>query len=108
MIGPDHRADPGLAKYLGGCAVVARRHDDQGRTPRPLLGEPHYFVRLRQFTMNENGVGTGERLALSVQEAVGLRKLLILDADTGDTPLFELAHQTAHVVEVAVTRVAVE
>jgi hypothetical protein len=47
-------------------------------------------------------------LTLSVQEAVGLGKLLILDADAGDAALFQFSHQAAHVVEVAVTGIAVE
>ena len=50
----------------------------------------------------------GQRLAFRVQKAIRLRKLLILDADTRDAALLELAHQAAHVVEIAVTGVAVE
>ena len=50
----------------------------------------------------------GRQLLLAVDEAVGLRKLLVLDTDARHTPLLQLAHETAHVVEVAVAGVAVE
>lgn len=53
-------------------------------------------------------VDLGERLALAVDEAVGFRKLLVLDAHAGDAALLELSHEPAHVVEVAVAGVAVE
>ena len=44
----------------------------------------------------------------SPDEAVGLREELVLDAHAGDAALLELAHEAAHVVEVAVAGVAVE
>ncbi len=53
-------------------------------------------------------VDVGERLLIAVDEAVGLREELVLDAHRRDAALLELAHQAAHVVEVAVAGVAVE
>jgi hypothetical protein len=52
-------------------------------------------------------VHVGERLMLA-QEAVGLGEELVLDADARDAAVLELPHEAAHVVEVAVARVAVE
>ena len=49
-----------------------------------------------------------ERLLLTLDEAVGLRKQLVLDAHAGDLALLQLVYQPAHVVEVAVTGVTVE
>ncbi len=49
-----------------------------------------------------------QRLALAIQEAVRLRELLVFDAHSGNAALLELADQTTHVVEVAVTGVAVQ
>src|SRR5260370_3316620 len=49
-----------------------------------------------------------QRLALAIQEAVRLRELLVFDATSGNAALLELAYQTTHVVEVAVTGVAVQ
>src|SRR5207249_1399434 len=50
----------------------------------------------------------GQRLQLGAQERVRLREELVLDGDAGHADLLELAHEPAHVVEVAVARVAVE
>ena len=50
----------------------------------------------------------GERLALAVQETVGLWKLLVLDANARNAALLELTYQTAHIVEIAIPRIAVE
>jgi len=47
-------------------------------------------------------------LALAVQKAVGLGKLLVLDAHAGDAALLELAHQAPQVVEVTVAGVAIQ
>ena len=49
----------------------------------------------------------GQRL-IAVEERVGLRKDLVLDAHGGDVALAQLGHQSAKVVEVAVPGVAVD
>src|SRR5690606_817472 len=53
-------------------------------------------------------VDVGERLASAFDEAVRLRKELVLDADARDASLLELRNEPADVVEVPVTRVAIE
>ena len=53
-------------------------------------------------------VDVGQGLAPAVEVAVGLGEELVLEAHPGHAPLLELAHEPAHVVEVAVPRVAVE
>jgi hypothetical protein len=49
----------------------------------------------------------GQGLCLA-DEGVGLREQLVLDAHAGDAALAQLAHEAAHVVEVAVAGVAVQ
>jgi hypothetical protein len=69
------------------------------------------FVGLRVlagFDLAAELVHIGERLRFAVDEAVGLRELLVFDTDACNAALFELAHEAAHVVEVAVAGVAVE
>ena len=53
-------------------------------------------------------IDVGQRLALTVDEAVGLGKELVLDAYAGHAALFKLAHQAPQVIEVAVAGVAIE
>src|SRR6185437_15550955 len=63
---------------------------------------------LAGFDLAEELVHIGKWLRFTVDEAVGLGELLVFDADAGDAALLELAHEAAHVVEVAVAGVAVE
>src|ERR1700723_3788613 len=68
-------------------------------------------IRLRVLARGDLArelIDIGELLPLTVQEAVGLRELLVFDAYAGDTALLELAHQAAQIVEIAVSRIAVE
>jgi hypothetical protein len=53
-------------------------------------------------------VDVSQRLELGAQERVRLREELVLDGDAGHARLLQLAHEPAHVVEVAVAGVAVE
>ncbi len=54
------------------------------------------------------GLDVFQFLLLALDETVGFREQLVLDADAADVALLELAHQAPHVVEIAVTGVAVE
>ena len=156
MVGPDHRADAGLAEPLGRRAVIGRRHDDDRAAIVPLAHEgedlrggrllrvdqhrvgacrviglgatqrlvepPARDQRLDAGNDAELGIGlavlagldlaaelvdVGQRLALA-EKRVGLGEQLVLDADAGDAALAQLAHQSAHVVEVAVAGIAVD
>jgi ribosomal protein L22 len=50
----------------------------------------------------------GQWLPFAADEAVCLRKYLVLDANAADIALLEFAHEPAHVIEIAITGVAVE
>ncbi len=63
---------------------------------------------LARLALAAERVDVGQRLALAADEAVGLRELLVLDADAGDAALLELPDQAPQVVEVAVAGIAVE
>ena len=47
-------------------------------------------------------------LLLALDKAIGFREQFVFDTDTCDVALLQLAHQAAHVIEVAVTSVAIE
>jgi hypothetical protein len=59
------------------------RHDREVRIVLRILARGDFAGELLDI---------GQRLMLSVQETIGLRKLLVLDAHAGDTALLELAH----------------
>jgi hypothetical protein len=94
------------------------------------LGAPHHFLHapagdetfqprherkvrialrfLHGFDLAGEFFQVSQRLALAVDERIGLWEQLVLDANRGDAALLELAHQPPHVVEVPVSGVRVE
>ncbi len=69
------------------------------------------LVRLRVLAgldLAAEFVHIGKRLRFAVNEAIRFRELLVLDTYAGNAALFELAHEAAHVVEVAVAGIAVQ
>ena len=75
------------------------RDNAEVRVPLAVLAGPDLAAEL---------VDVCQGLFTAVDEAVGLGELLVFDTHAGYPPLFEFPHQAPHVVEVAVTGVAVQ
>ncbi|GIX28228.1 MAG: hypothetical protein KatS3mg123_2109 [Burkholderiales bacterium] len=88
----------GLVQAPAGDQRLHPRHDDEVRIALAVLAGADLALELGDV---------GQGLAVAVDQAVHLGKQLVLDAHPGDAAAFQLLHQTAHAVEVAVACISI-
>ena len=94
---------------IGLCALESLDHaaaGNKGFDPRNDAEIVVDLTVLAGLDLAAEFVDVGQRLTIA-DEGICFGKQLVLDADTGDAALAKLADDAPHIVEVAVTRVAV-